>query len=230
MQVIEFEVGQRVEFYQGGQNDLGTVTAVKETEHAYLAQVEWDDGTDTGDAWFEANHIRPVPLAPRAVAKVPYDDLPRPYDLLGATQTFMLRAKQLESTGWNPEYDSDLRSFRRRLLDEEIKEWKLADDLNDPVEYADGLADIIVTAVGALFALFGTERASRILQEVGVTNLDKVRPGNIRLREGDNKVLKPVDWIGPPDIASILGCPARKNLIEKPVGPIHDDDREAGWG
>ena len=58
--MIEFEVGQRVEFYQGGQNDLGTVTAVKETEHAYLAQVEWDDGTDTGDAWFEANHIRPA--------------------------------------------------------------------------------------------------------------------------------------------------------------------------
>ena len=215
----EFHVGQRVEFYQGGQEDLGTVTAVKETEHAYLAQVEWDDGTDTGDAWFETNHIRPVASAPRAVAEVPYDGLPKPYDLLGATQTFMHRAKQLESFGWEQDYAGELRTFRRKLLEEEIREWRDDGDVcNDPVEYADGLADIIVTAVGGLFAFFGPEVTSEILQEVGVTNLDKVRPGNIRLREGDNKVLKPEDWIGPPDIRGIL---ERAGVVET--------KRKVGW-
>ena len=236
----EFHVGQRVEFYKHDQGDLGTITAVREREHSCTAQVRWDDATDSSEIWFRDDEIRVVDT-PDAVELVPYDGLPKPYDLLGATQTFMLRAKQLRTFGWEDDYAGDLRTFRRKLLEEEIKEWRDdGDQGNDPVEYADGLADIIVTAVGGLFAFFGPEVTSEILQEVGVTNLDKVRPGNIRLREGDNKVLKPEDWIGPPDIKGIL---ERAGVI-KPVvemrhsptpqemhaEPVHDDDREAGWG
>lgn len=225
----EFHVGQRVEFYKYDQGDLGTITAVREYEHTCMAQVRWDDGTDSSDIWFRDDEIRVVD-APDAVEPVPYDGLPRPYDLLGATQTFMLRAQQLRTFGWEDDYGSDLRNFRRELLDEEVKEWKLADAQDDPVEYADGLADIIVTAVGGLFAFFGPEVTSEILQEVGVTNLDKVRPGNIRFREGPGKpkVLKPADWIGPPDIKGILERAGV--IISEPVVAAYDDDREAGWG
>lgn len=108
---------------------------------------------------------------------------------------------------------------------------KDADEANDPPEYVDGSRrHHPVTAVGALFALFGTERASRILQEVCSQLGQGSRPGNIRLREGDNKVLKPVDWTRTSRRTASIRLIQPARTYREACGANDDNDREAGWG
>lgn len=111
----------------------------------------------------------------------------------------------------------DIRRLRIRLLHEEFKEYldgenaEIVDGdpvicagLPDPVEIADGLADVIVIAWGTLLAYFGEACATAICREVWSSNLSKVdgSMGPIVRRE-DGKLLKPEGWT-PPNIAEVL--------------------------
>lgn len=126
------------------------------------------------------------------------------------TAAFMVAAGQLSTsadgsivgTGFSRSYDNPVRSLRRHLLEEEVDETLIAEGENDPVEVADGLADVIVIAIGSLLAYFGEECAAHILAEVARSNLSKVVDGKV-LKRWDGKILKP-DTYSPPDIRSIL--------------------------
>ena len=120
------------------------------------------------------------------------------------TYEFMRIGGQLadNKTGVNADHH-----LRVALLAEEVDEYLTAEDEHNPVETADGLADIIVVAMGTLIAYFGREKALSILAEVGASNLSKFvddGAGNLV------PVLKPNGKIGKgpnfkaPNIAAIL--------------------------
>ena len=85
------------------------------------------------------------------------------------------------------------------------------EELNDPVEVADGLLDIIVVAWGSLLSYFGPDKARAMSDEVTRSNLDKIngKHGPI-IKRGDGKILKPEGWVGP----------QLRNIIEGNVGGI----------
>lgn len=122
------------------------------------------------------------------------------------TYEFMRIGGQLaeDKTGW---LTADHR-LRINLLTEEFNEYlEKGEKLGDPVETADGLADIIVVAMGTLIAYFGREKALAILGEVGASNLTKFvddGAGNlIPIVRDDGKFLKGPNF-RPPNIAAIL--------------------------
>lgn len=131
-------------------------------------------------------------------------------DPFGDVYEFMQLGKQLtfETDGFPVEVKHPLRILRRRLLadrDEgELGEYLDGEFNNDLQEIVDGLADIIVVAVGTLISYVGRRTALKILWEVGQSNLAKVdgRFGPI-IRDAGGKIKKPKGWL-PPDIASIL--------------------------
>ncbi|AEK07531.1 hypothetical protein SEND513_87 [Mycobacterium phage Send513] len=96
-----------------------------------------------------------------------------------------------------------LRSLRKDLLREEVKEYFDAEDGNDLIEIVDGLLDIIVIAWGTLLSYVGEDRARLAAHEVARSNLSKV-DGSLGpiVRRTDGKILKPEGWTGP----DILGA------------------------
>ena len=114
----------------------------------------------------------------------------------------MRSAGQLDTIGFPDDVSDPLRQLRIDLLVEEVEETLLAESQNDPVEVADGLADIIVIAYGSLLAYWGPVVAEEILGEVARSNLSKIVDGKV-LRRADGKILKPESF-SPPDIRSIL--------------------------
>ena len=117
-------------------------------------------------------------------------------NIVDATFEFMLDGDQTDGDPhWVEDRSHVGRKLRERLLDEEYSETCFAEMDSNPVEVADGLADVIVIAVGSLFYYFGEWAARAILDEVARSNLDKVVDGPI-FRE-DGKLLKPEGWVGP---------------------------------
>lgn len=123
-------------------------------------------------------------------------------NVLSDTFRFMSAAGQLDTVGFPADTTDQLRCLRRSLLTEEFHEYRDAEWANDVVEVADGLADVIVIAVGTLFQYFGYAVTEAVLNEVGRSNAAKIVDGKVR-RRVDGKVLKPEGWT-PPDIAGIL--------------------------
>lgn len=76
-----------------------------------------------------------------------------------------------------PEHSSNelirLRALRIRLIDEEVRELRDADDNDDPVEFADALFDLLYVVYGAIIAL-GVPR--EIGDEVQRSNMSKGVP------------------------------------------------------
>lgn len=126
--------------------------------------------------------------------------------IIEATTEFARLAGLPEATGVSnePGKHQELRALRVRLLREEVIEYLDGEDHDDPIEIADGLADIIVIAWGTLLTYFGEEAATAIAREVWTTNLSKV-DGTFgeTVRRGDGKLLKPPGWKAP-DIAGAL--------------------------
>lgn len=122
-------------------------------------------------------------------------------DILSLTSDFHRLADIPEKCGLG---DDELRALRINLGREEHREYLIAEDEDDVVEIADGLADQIVIACGTLLSYFGEECASDILYEVARSNLAKVDGslGPIKRRD-DGKLLKPDGW-EPPDITGVL--------------------------
>lgn len=119
-----------------------------------------------------------------------------------STELFMRKCGQLDTIGFPDDVSDPLRQLRINLLVEEVEETLLAESRNDPVEVADGLADIIVIAYGSLLAYWGPVVAQEILGEVARSNLSKIVDGKV-LRRADGKILKPESYSAP-DIRSIL--------------------------
>ena len=134
--------------------------------------------------------------------------------IIEATTEFARLAELPEAVGLA---DTETRSLRVRLLAEEFREYLSGERATvegpdevilwgdaDPVEVADGLADIIVIAWGTLLTYFGEEVARNVCREVWSSNLSKVdgTHGDI-VRRDDGKLLKPEGW-QPPDVAGVL--------------------------
>lgn len=114
----------------------------------------------------------------------------------------MSAAGQTKNIGFPDTFGDDVRVLRRSLLAEEYGEYVSAEVDGDLVEVCDGLADIIVVALGTLFAYVGRTVATEILDEVSRSNLSKVVDGVV-LKRADGKILKPESFFAP-DIKSIL--------------------------
>lgn len=97
--------------------------------------------------------------------------------------------------------DRAFRNLRMDLLTEEYDEYLKAEQVNDLVEVADALADMV-------YIIFGTAHhygipLDAVLAEVHRSNMAKVGPGGVVSRRPDGKVLKPGGWT-PPDVAGVL--------------------------
>jgi predicted HAD superfamily Cof-like phosphohydrolase len=107
-----------------------------------------------------------------------------------------------QRVGEKPELPNmEERSLRMRLLNEEFREYVMAEEDNDLVEIADALADLIYIACGTAVS-YGIP-LDRVFAEVHGSNMAKLVDGKPLYRE-DGKVMKPESWT-PPNIAAILG-------------------------
>lgn len=97
--------------------------------------------------------------------------------------------------------DEDQRSLRRRLLVEEFNEYIAAEQADDMVEIADGLADLIYIACGTALS-YGIPLAS-VFSRVHTSNMAKLGPDGKPVVRADGKVTKPAGW-EPPKIAELL--------------------------
>jgi predicted HAD superfamily Cof-like phosphohydrolase len=97
--------------------------------------------------------------------------------------------------------DGDVRALRIALLVEETKEYLAAEQQDNIVEIADGLADIVVIAYGTACA-YGID-LDAVLAEVYRSNMSKVIDGEVIYNEM-GKVTKP-DTYSPPAIADVIG-------------------------
>jgi len=97
--------------------------------------------------------------------------------------------------------DGDVRALRIALLVEEMKEYLAAEQQDNIVEIADGLADIVVIAYGTACA-YGID-LDAVLAEVYRSNMSKVVDGEVIYNEM-GKVTKP-DTYSPPAIADVIG-------------------------
>lgn len=119
-----------------------------------------------------------------------------------ATWSFMSAAKQTRNIGFPPDMIDETRQLRRLLLKEEYNEYLSAEYDNDLTEVCDGLADVIVIALGTLYSYVGWNVATEILNEVAGSNLSKVVDGKV-LRRDDGKIEKGPNF-HPPAIREIL--------------------------
>ncbi len=114
----------------------------------------------------------------------------------------MMAGAQLSNIGFGESFIDPTRVLRRDLLAEEMSEYVDAEINDDLVEVLDGLADIIVIALGSMYAYVGRTVATEILDEVARSNLSKVVDGRV-LKNDAGKIVKPRGWTAP-DIAGIL--------------------------
>lgn len=91
-----------------------------------------------------------------------------------------------------------VRKLRLRLLGEEFKELRDALAINDTVEVADALADLLYVTIGA--ALQWGIPIERVFREVHRSNMTKER-GSMR---SDGKILKGPNY-SPPDLSFVVG-------------------------
>ena len=96
--------------------------------------------------------------------------------------------------------DESERELRRRLLEEEFKEYCEAEDQDDIVEIAKELSDVIYIACGTAVS-YGIP-LHKVFDAVHASNMDKLIDGKVKRRE-DGKVLKPDNWEAP-DIESVV--------------------------
>ena len=95
----------------------------------------------------------------------------------------------------------DRRALHMELIDEEVAEIQLAEDADDLVGVADGIADAIYVLVG-MAVEYGIP-IERVFAEVHRANMAKRRPDGSVVKRADGKILKPEGW-APPDVARVL--------------------------
>lgn len=113
-------------------------------------------------------------------------------------QAFFMRACGQTTTEINPAQSA----LYRALIEEEMRELKVAEVQEDEVEEFDAVLDLIVVLIG-----YGLSRGWPMLDgwaEVMRSNMAKIDPktGLVNKR-ADGKILKPEGWT-PPDLAEVL--------------------------
>jgi predicted HAD superfamily Cof-like phosphohydrolase len=113
-------------------------------------------------------------------------------------QAFFMRACGQTTTDTNPAQSK----LYRALIEEEMRELKVAEVQENEVEEFDAVLDLLVVLIG-----YGLSRGWPMLagwEEVMRSNMAKidVLTGTVRKRE-DGKILKPEGWT-PPDLAEVL--------------------------
>jgi predicted HAD superfamily Cof-like phosphohydrolase len=113
-------------------------------------------------------------------------------------QAFFMRACGQTTTEINPAQSKLYRS----LIEEEMRELKVAEVQENEVEEFDAVLDLLVVLIG-----YGLSRGWPMLagwDEVVRSNMAKIDPktGTVRKRE-DGKILKPEGWT-PPNLAEVL--------------------------
>lgn len=93
-----------------------------------------------------------------------------------------------------------IRDLRRRLIEEEVQELWDAEAVDDIVEVADALTDILYVVYGMGLA-YGIN-LDRCFDEVQRSNMSKVVEGKL-IKAPNGKVLKP-DTYSPPDLNKVL--------------------------
>ncbi len=93
------------------------------------------------------------------------------------------------------------RELRRRLLEEEYREYVAAEQDDDLVGIADALADIVYIAIGTALA-YGIP-FDKVWEEVHASNMSKLDADGRPVRREDGKVLKGQNYF-PPDISRII--------------------------
>lgn len=93
-----------------------------------------------------------------------------------------------------------VRKLRRKLLQEEYKEYKQAENNNDLENIAKELADIIYIVAGTAHA-YGIN-LDAVFEKVHESNMEKFPNGKI-LRRADGKIQKPEGWTMP-DISEAM--------------------------
>lgn len=100
-----------------------------------------------------------------------------------------------------PPEEHELRTLRKRLLEEEFHEYLEGEANNDLREIADALGDIIYIAYGTAVA-YGLPM-KEIFDEIHRSNMSKLGEDGKPIYREDGKVLKGPNYT-PPDIASII--------------------------
>ena len=113
-----------------------------------------------------------------------------------------------------PRFPSEeVRALRQRLIDEEHREWKEAEENDDMVGIIDGLADLIYVILGTAIEYVGPRTFLHAWEEVQRSNMEKVVEGKLVRRPSDGKVLKPEGW-EPPQIAAVIELARRGGTPE----------------
>lgn len=117
---------------------------------------------------------------------------------------FMVCGDQLESENLKELFPSfpkaNVRTLRRKLIEEELSELWHAEQQNDIVEVADALTDILYVVYGMGLA-YGIN-LDKCFEEVQRSNMTKVVEGKLQKNE-HGKVQKP-DTYSPPDLKRVL--------------------------
>lgn len=106
---------------------------------------------------------------------------------------------------------NELAQLRIALLEEEVREFRVAAQSNDLVAVADALGDIAYVLYGAALT-YGID-LDAVIAEVHRSNMSKLGPDGVPLLREDGKVLKPPTFV-PPDILAVL-----TNQVPLPFGP-----------
>lgn len=120
-------------------------------------------------------------------------------------------------------FNEDQFRLYMRLIDEEYKELKGADDSNDPLETLDALVDLLVVTLGAVTSMNADGEGA--WNEVLRSNLSKIdrETGKVIKRESDGKVLKPDDW-DPPALSQFLDTEYVEYLDEMATNNLKNKD------
>lgn len=113
-------------------------------------------------------------------------------------QAFFMRACGQTTTEINPAQAE----MYRALIEEEMRELKVAEVQENEVEEFDAVLDLIVVLIG-----YGLSRGWPMLagwEEVMRSNMAKIDPKTgLVTKRADGKILKPEGWT-PPDLAEVL--------------------------
>lgn len=128
-----------------------------------------------------------------------------------SVKQFHQKYGHLVSDKVNVEVPSEVRTLRKKLIDEEYDELMLGLDSNDMVEIADGAADLIYVIVGTCIS-YGID-IDRIFAEVHRSNMTKTPVIATNGAKYGTKTPKGPDFIAPA-VEMILFAPTVRTELE----------------
>lgn len=97
----------------------------------------------------------------------------------------------------------DLSAMRAALMEEELREYRVACQHGDVVEIADALTDMLYVVFGTIITHGLQDFAVELFDEVHRSNMSKLDENGRPVHRDDGKVLKSSEY-SPPDLGSIV--------------------------